>query len=1279
MNNNKRRIAKSAKRKKQKSKNNKVSSSSILNLISKSINNLSVKSGEAFPDSIKRITEILSKYHFDDAAFSLLIFQLWLPNTASILKFQLLEGLLASIVNSENKISINTYEEFSLLCGSLIEVLPSFPLYEDYIPELDWGQVKYPFSENVYKVLYGGSIERITDFIDAFRITVGSKSTVLSQLISRNPNSELAYVLSIQNKIIDAISNQPSLNSFAERIRPGHIETPSEEFWNESFKNLRINWLDILPLEFLNLHSIAAGTNQVKDLNNESFIQKIINDKWLPYLFLSRNEIYTPLSPRNLLSVFMASWFNLLNQLGAENISNSPVSKSLQSYLKLRLNENDGVFDLALIFHKQRKTPPIIYDSMLITHEKLFLIKILQDYRRETLESFSQVEKVTNEFLSSWPSPQFAIPKKGILKFLGHKVVGFPKIEFIYLIPVKNFNFGHYSVPKALKSIVLTLESFLAIVDSLRSSNKIQKYFEFMHENSKAFGGFIGPIDMLAAFIDSHGILESGAINYGMIGLDPHWGSNHRYEVLKDRTSKFQIFPDDSPESWVHDHSGKSSDSVLHRTDMQIYATHSSVNGTDFFAIADYSKLQALDGKLMEVAQECITDVFKYRKNIFEMEKIIFPVKRITFNLVVGSSVPESFNFSLLDSENQKILSLIVAHKSQKTLTFDLAINFKKMSVDINKAVDSSFETSILNELLALVFDEFGIKLNPNLLKEINKTSKELPRFVLNLQKTLVTFPDFIDSSQPEDYHFKLAKKHIAVIANNVGFKEGKYEIEEAKLLIGKIKNELIAVLNSKLSLLSFNLAIPSVLEKIEALMDDEWKSRTRIKSSMQHNVDYDRAKRLGEQREKFSRNHKNYRYLIEKLLEQKPQGTNDLTNDEFKELIAFIDWLIVFYSASDALHYGVFAVGLIVDHDITISVEYKDNIDQQEEVFRQEVSENFLEINTISNDIVNFEEEIDEYIQEIDQSMQADVGFKYTSLLITLKTLVDWMHVMETKKPSAYYFASYEQIESALELNDSEFNKTELISILDFITLTDDGLIYLIGESNKCFDIPIWEYIKRKQRYLINPLIKITGIYYWGSYSMSKALNIWSGNVLSGSLPSYHLLNKTSEVVEFLKKKIESRLVTKSFEVIKRYTDFAKEELFLHKKFPSKEIPLDLGDYDVLAYFPEKNVLLSIECKDNTPPYTLKDSKRLRNFIFGKSSNDSSQVQKILRRHQYLANNKEKIFTLMKWNSSDFEKIRVISLYVSRHTYWWFRYPPYEVNIDFIRIDLLDNYLQNL
>jgi len=115
------------------------------------------------------------------------------------------------------------------------------------------------------------------------------------------------------------------------------------------------------------------------------------------------------------------------------------------------------------------------------------------------------------------------------------------------------------------------------------------------------------------------------------------------------------------------------------------------------------------------------------------------------------------------------------------------------------------------------------------------------------------------------------------------------------------------------------------------------------------------------------------------------------------------------------------------------------------------------------------------------------------------------------------------------------------------------------------------------------------------------------------------------------------------------------------------------------LAFYDKKNILLNIECKDILPPYCLKDSKSLRNDIFGKDNKDRGYLGKVEAREKYINENIEKIFSLMNWSLNLNIIPEIKSIFVSRYKYWWTKFPPVETKVVFLRVDMLTNFLNKI
>lgn len=1238
-----------------------------------------------FPASLTAIRDLFDRYDYVDCGYALLIFELWLGNIASTIKLQLFAGVLASVTPKQQTATLlRDYAEFEAFCSALISLSPSFALMEDYVPEPDWGELKFPFEERLYKIFYGGSVERIADFLSAFRIGFGTSSADYMKHLGRDPERELREVLLFQDAILNCGLAQVTRSELKDRIEPGHTEAPSRSFWESARSVLpALHLSNHFSPELLSSLSIRAGSKQVSGTTASQFSDTAYNGTWFPFVFIEANGTYLPTNIRNTNWIFLEKWYALGSHRARFSDAQSNIRRGLQDFLRLRFEKREGYFsDLAAVPSKPPIQGIVPFDAAIYGSSKIFYVKLLETFGDAAdLEEYVDVVNRARAMLMSWPAPTFGLPSTRQFMRLERADEAKPDVEILLVLPVNNTVRHFQPIPRALEARVLGLTEFLGVVDSLRSATKFDAFFQFFDDYSERLGGITGIVDALSAFVSSHGILEEGAAKFDFITLDPHGGSWQRYEVLSKRYSEFpRSVPDDLVEAWIPFEDGDiRRPRVIHRTNAPIAACYFESDLVTIFAVADFSDVTREDGRLLGLIQDCITDGFDQRKEV--VARIPFlRQQRVVINLHVGRHAGEPGEYLRQRDVHLSAPSLSLEQRTstETKLTLDVAVDLPVVGAKLTETKDAKFEVEILNELLTFVDGGWATENFAAIRLELQETASKAPRFVLHVQQPLVQFPPGIDAQAPEDRHFKAARKQIALIAKDVDVREGRYELEEAKRQLNRLRDAMLAHLDSRLSVLDGTKVLPYLLTRIEALQFEYWERITRIKLSLQHEVDYDRADRVSKYAEAFLRHHAAYRYLIEKTVVLQPSGHSRLDSELFGGLTAFADWLLVVYRASDSLHYGFEPVGLEIAHDFTLTVQYPGDRSALQESFRRLESEDELDLRGNAADVVEYDVEKDQVLPKLDATFAADAGFRFTSLLALLQILYKWPE-LKGVAPSAAYSASQDNLLAELKKNFLSWDDREAGPLFEFLTLSRDGLLQLIGESRLAADIPVWEHIKRRQRYVTTPLVKIGDNYHWGPCSMRKAVSVWQGNATTGRLPASYPFPKTRALVGKIKRSIEDALVVRSVEIARRYTQHAERELNLFNRFPAQDFPQELGDYDVLAYIPQSQTILSIECKDNSPPYCLKDTMRLREEIYGRDQHDDSQIQKIRRRHDYLAQHAKQAMRLLNWPIPSEGQIKVMSLYVSRRTYWWFIDPPYPVNIEFVRIDVLDSYIKKL
>ena len=190
------------------------------------------------------------------------------------------------------------------------------------------------------------------------------------------------------------------------------------------------------------------------------------------------------------------------------------------------------------------------------------------------------------------------------------------------------------------------------------------------------------------------------------------------------------------------------------------------------------------------------------------------------------------------------------------------------------------------------------------------------------------------------------------------------------------------------------------------------------------------------------------------------------------------------------------------------------------------------------------------------------------------------------------------------------------------------------------------------------------------------RAFRNWQQSFVNGYMPADFDWPYTKAVLRTIKEKLEKQLEITTNNILLRATSYAVKNIDFKRRFPNEGFD-DVGDFDGFAYWPETNQWVVAECKYNQGAYCLKDAKRLRDRIFGTSSR-RGQFDKIVKRRIFFQNHIERIRSLLDWpQPANSHPLVVHELYVSRDIFWWMLNPPYCVPTNFVRIDLLDNWLR--
>lgn len=1200
-----------------------------------------------------RIAALINQYQAPDVYKALFVSDLWLPNVSSQVKHAL--AWVVAIASPRDaftgKKAFRSYADFRQFLSDLYSLLPDLPSVEDYVPESDWGEIRYNWKGTIRGIFYGGAVERTPDFITAFELAHGDSDSACS---------DMDHALQAQDHFLQLIP--ASLAGPSSQIRPGHIEIPQEAFWEACVEALA-SFVQLPETQRIsNRLVMQQGVTQIPD-NLGQFIDWVMTGAALTGFAVEIDGTRVPVALRNAASTVIDHWSSSCGAAIHERIGDFAFKRF-----------PDVIPGPTHIVTRHRRLPSL-YSAAVLGGEKPLLIISL---RENELHQIPSIHAELRQALSTRDWALQRVGQSGAIMIVGDS--GPPtNLNNLTVLVILNrvwSAFGSVSVPRTTFR-VLSLPDFVTIFDSVHDIDELNRFWEFLDEN-QAVSPYIGPSDQFAAFRDSDSILVDGAVQPSLLMLDPHWGSNWRHREL----SKFwelapPVFPDRPDTAWRVESIGDVC--TLSARNQAAVATSITINGctAQFLFSAEVRALESRDHRILDLLIECLPDSLAKRREQLE-GSVGLHFGHVLTVIKVDPNAAASLNpHSHADQPLFSDWQLLSADENRE-LVVSVTANLQAVVRQLEEAIDSKFEVETLAAWLEGLATLIQVRQPPGVLAAIRNTASQRPRFTLETRERTVDVPDTPHPATPNPAHYKAARRDLAVTFKDLGIQEGRYELAEAKPLINAARDEFRARLHREISTFDRDSLIRFCIQQIEQLTARYDLSSMRFQISLNHEVSYDRTDALADAHNQFVQDSRNYRYLLECGLSLPAKGAQPANDELVVPLVARIDWLLVLYGAGDVLHYGIDVAGLEITHSFVPNVFYSRKLEQNENDFRQESAGFKLGLGLKAEDEVSPLRIDDPKWEELNAALATDGGVSLRDLMSVMHILQRWPSVIGDGELAFLYSASQNELVSTMVDSAENLTQSAAERVLDMITIEPDKIRRLLGKSTTEDDVPIWEHNKRSHRYMIRPLIKDRdGRLIWGAASVDRSRRVWQQTLSNGYLPAEFDWPAVRSVVRDVKQAQEKELEAVAAGIASRHTPYFLKGIDFKDRYSNKGFE-DVGDFDVLAYWPNKGAWLAIECKYNQPAFCLKDARRLRDRMFG-DTHRRGQLFKIHRRQSFLEGNLELLRELLGWPSAIADKApTVFSAYVSREIHWWMRSPPYPVSCNFVRVDALDDFLSS-
>ena len=695
---------------------------------------------------MKRVVEELRPIFagFDPlgVARALFAYSAWLGNIASPVKHRLLATAFLSIPPDEFGAGrLDSYEDFAAFVEQLREVLPSFPQLEDYVPEAEWGAIRFPFEDANHRIFYEGDLSYPCDFLSAFEVLYAPHDEGFRQACGRSPLDEMRASLELQEKVISALDGQPTPSG----LNPGDLQAPDEAFWSNVS-----SFVEGFKADGLGNFGLPLGAMSEYDF--EQFREDAFRGPIPSCFFVEINDAQIPMLPRDWNGILFNSWGELFREC-YNDVATTPhhttVIGEVYRYLRVRF-EQGVLYPFATLLDEDNQPHSVVFGAIVLAKDKLLLVYLVppDEDPEEHLET--RAPELADAVDCLRESVRFGSGLDGRAVELRPNQTGdLPEPVLLTIISETTTELQGFGIPKDLPGHVAFLSEFLGVVDELQSLEELGALLDWVSDmDSFHLTPLTSFFDKYALFKASHGVLTTGAIAPDFVAVHPMEGSTFRFQSLREF---WRIFPRrgffEHPRSWRIYKDGPGRAQLEART-FRGMAYYQRNGDADVFLNAPFDSMSYEQAQITDLLLQIIDDYFyRYREALGELQ--LFDLFAQLQILVFPSSLIEgNKQFSHLHHLLGKHIAADMGKPQPGVAGVRVVFDDVDAAQRLLEVSDRSFDLDLLQIILGCIRERISIGVDDVLVHMFSEREAP-PRFKLLSRERAVAYPDLIGTWKP--------------------------------------------------------------------------------------------------------------------------------------------------------------------------------------------------------------------------------------------------------------------------------------------------------------------------------------------------------------------------------------------------------------------------------------------------------------------------------------------------------------------------------------------------